>query len=75
MYNFNSITSNSGVFRGGALGHGPPFGQNFVFFTIEKFRETKFAPPFCVSTSGQKTFAPPPLGNPKYATDPKQGHK
>ena len=34
-------------FGRGALGHGPPFGRNFVFFTIEKSRKTKFGPPLC----------------------------
>ena len=65
--NFKGTQIYSGVFRG-AIGPWPlPFGNNFVLFTIDKIRKTKFAPPLCVSTSGQQTFAPP-LGNPKYAT-------
>ena len=42
---------NRGIFRG-ALGHGPPLGQNF-FFYIEKKLENLVGPLLCMSTSGQ----------------------
>ena len=55
-----------GAFRGGYWAM-PPFGQK-IFFDIVKKLENLFGPP-CVSTSDQRTFAPPHFWNPKHATD------
>ena len=47
------------AYLGGALGHGPPFGQRKFFFDIEKKLENLVGPLLCMSTNGQRKFGPP----------------
>ena len=55
---FFTTVSISGVFRG-AIGPWPPLWPKNFFFDIGKNLENLVWPPFCVSTSGQRTFGPP----------------
>ena len=61
------IQTPRGVFMGGGgIWPWPPLA-NKIFVYIEKKLENLIGPLLCMSTSGQRKFAPP-FRNPKYAT-------
>ena len=51
----------SGIFTPWPNRPWPPLWPKKIFFTYLKNWKTWFGPPLCVSTSGQRTFAPPSL--------------
>ena len=64
--NFTCNKSEAYLGGGGSLGHGPLLAKKKFFGHTKKIGKLGLAP-LCVSTSGQRKFAPP-FWNPKYAT-------